>query len=251
MSGSGFETEVPLTEAPDYVTEFNGRLISRTDREWWYYTDVFPNLDIYEGRILDLGAGDAEFGHMINMLRQRAGLDVQAVRVDYGYSQLAPDYQGEAVAGDALHLPFPDEAFDTVVSHWMFGHLTLEECQLGLHEVFRVLKTGGNIHLAPIFEPNEEVLRRYQQFITHAPSLRSLYIKKPADFNSWTIEQQCALFSDLAPQMTYSFRSHTPEEWEAVLDRVQGQIEMWRADNRNAPQKALQLGRMATETTPA
>ena len=45
--------------------------------------------------------------------------------------------------GMAFELPYPDQSFDRVLSSLMFHHLTSENKQGTLKEIFRVLKPGG------------------------------------------------------------------------------------------------------------
>lgn len=47
----------------------------------------------------------------------------------------------EFIKADAAHLPFPDEAFDAVIS--MFTHTDFDDNARVLGEVFRVLRQGG------------------------------------------------------------------------------------------------------------
>jgi arsenite methyltransferase len=57
----------------------------------------------------------------------------------------------EVVTGDARSLPFPDQSFDVVVSHWVIHNLPLEaERNRALEEMQRVLRPGGQVILADI-----------------------------------------------------------------------------------------------------
>jgi demethylmenaquinone methyltransferase/2-methoxy-6-polyprenyl-1,4-benzoquinol methylase len=57
----------------------------------------------------------------------------------------------ENVEGDALALPFADSAFDAVTI--AFGLRNLESPVQGLHELFRVLKTGGALVILEFSRP--------------------------------------------------------------------------------------------------
>jgi ubiquinone/menaquinone biosynthesis C-methylase UbiE len=56
-------------------------------------------------------------------------------------------------------LPYPDGYFDRVLSSLLFHHLTLENKSRTLSEVFRVLKHGGEFHLADWGKPQNVVMR--------------------------------------------------------------------------------------------
>jgi arsenite methyltransferase len=57
----------------------------------------------------------------------------------------------EVMTGDARSLPFPDQSFDTIVSHWVIHNLpTQAERDRALEEMERVLRPGGQLILADI-----------------------------------------------------------------------------------------------------
>jgi arsenite methyltransferase len=57
----------------------------------------------------------------------------------------------EVATGDARSLPFPDQSFDIVVSHWVIHNLPSEsERDRALEEIERVLRPGGQLILADI-----------------------------------------------------------------------------------------------------
>jgi len=50
--------------------------------------------------------------------------------------------------GLSWRLPYPDGQFDRIVSSLFFHHLSWEDKQRTAREVFRVLKPGGELHVA-------------------------------------------------------------------------------------------------------
>jgi SAM-dependent methyltransferase len=104
-------------------------------------------------RVLDLGCGGGR--HTFAALRRGAqvvALDLDATELA-GVATLVAAMQlegevpaggaGSAVRGDALHLPFPDGAFDRVVASEVLEHLPDDAGALA--ELVRVLRPGGRL----------------------------------------------------------------------------------------------------------
>ncbi len=67
-----------------------------------------------------------------------------AVRFEQGYSN---------------HLPYPDESFDRIVSSLFFHHLSLPEKQETAREALRVLRPGGELHVADWGRASNRLMR--------------------------------------------------------------------------------------------
>jgi len=88
--------------------------------------------------ILDVATGTAD------LVEKFAGTAMR-VGVDFKIDHLLYMREGSAVrrvAGDALHLPFLDNAFEIVTSSHFFHHLTPEENKEMLQEALRVARRG-------------------------------------------------------------------------------------------------------------
>lgn len=88
--------------------------------------------------------------------RRVTGVDLSLEAVGYAHERFGGDGEGRFVCGDAVRLPFPDRAFDAVVSFETLEHIRaysrfLAECK-------RVLTDGGVIVCSTpnrrIFSPN-------------------------------------------------------------------------------------------------
>lgn len=108
-------------------------------------------------RVLDIGCGT---GNLVVAVRRRCpdvevvGLDPDARALDRARRKAARG--GLAVRldqGYAQELPYPDEAFDRVLSSLMFHHLGRAAKEGMLAEVRRVLRPGGLLVLADVGGP--------------------------------------------------------------------------------------------------
>jgi demethylmenaquinone methyltransferase/2-methoxy-6-polyprenyl-1,4-benzoquinol methylase len=117
-----------------------------------------------DARVLDLCCGTGDLTLALNRIRERALRDAGAHRVpiigcDFAQPMLErarkkARHQSHAavfVAGDALHLPFPDESFDLVTI--AFGFRNLTNYMDGLREIARVLKRGGRVGILEFSQP--------------------------------------------------------------------------------------------------
>lgn len=69
--------------------------------------------------------------------------------------------------GLAYQLPYPDQTFDRVLSSLLLHHLTTTDKQRTLQEVARVLRPGGELHVADIGVPKDFWARRTAWFTRH------------------------------------------------------------------------------------
>ena len=115
----------------------------------------YARLGVHPGdKVLDLGCGFGRHAY------QAARLDAQVVAFDFGADEVrnvqdtfgAMAVAGEldpvesrvgAVQGDALALPFPDDAFDRVIASEILEHLPDDEQAMA--ELARVLRPGGTM----------------------------------------------------------------------------------------------------------
>ncbi|MBI2852405.1 MAG: methyltransferase domain-containing protein [Chloroflexi bacterium] len=119
---------------------------------------------IKEGdRVLDLGCGTATLTVMIKQAQPGAevvGLDADPEVLRIGRSKAAKARVDIAFnLGTAFSLPYRDRSFDRVVSSLVFHHLSTENKRAAFSESVRVLRPGGELHVADFGKPHNTRMR--------------------------------------------------------------------------------------------
>ncbi len=131
-------------------------------------------LPVERSRLLDLGGGTGDLG--FEALRQHpttmpceADFTLEMLRVgqqraqaiDYSIAQSTIDWS----VADALNLPFPDHAFDAVVSGFLMRNVI--DVPRALSEQLRVLKPDGRIVILDTTRPRRSLLTPLIRFHMH------------------------------------------------------------------------------------
>jgi SAM-dependent methyltransferase len=147
----------------------------------------FDELGVQEGDLLlDMGCGAGR--HAFESFRRGA----RVVAFDYSAAELkdvaglfaAMREAGEAgtdagslavtTNGDALKLPFPDDAFDRIIASEVLEHVS--DDQQALHEIFRVLKPGGTLAATvPAWLPEQICWALSEEY--HAPFVEGGHVR--------------------------------------------------------------------------
>lgn len=113
-------------------------------------------------RVLDLGCGTATLTILIK--KMHPGAEVVGVDGDPEVLEIARSKAAGAGTditfdrGMAYQLPYPDNSFDRVLSSLMFHHLIRENKYKAMREVLRVLRPGGEFHLADLGKPHNPLM---------------------------------------------------------------------------------------------
>jgi ubiquinone/menaquinone biosynthesis C-methylase UbiE len=109
-------------------------------------------------RVLDLGCGTGTLTILIKQTHPEAeviGLDGDLAVLEIARSKanqagvnITLDY------GMAFQLPYPDNSFDRVLSSLVIHHLTTNNKQRAMFEIYRILRPGGELHIVDIGKPH-------------------------------------------------------------------------------------------------
>jgi ubiquinone/menaquinone biosynthesis C-methylase UbiE len=136
-----------------WLTAFYDPLVRWTLRESTFKRQLMKQAGIERGyRVLDLGCGTGTLALLIKSHHPKA--DVFGLDADPKVLEIAKAKAARAGLnvrfdhGMAFELPYPDAFFDRVISSLLFHHLTRENKERTLREVFRVLRPKGMLHVA-------------------------------------------------------------------------------------------------------
>ncbi len=147
-----------------WLTPYYDALVGLTTREQAFKRALIEQARIASGdHLLDLGCGT---GTLAIWLKQREP-SARVTGVDGDPAILAFAHTKAVAAGVSIKfehalahaLPFASATLDHAFSSLFFHHLTLEQKQLAVRELFRVLRPGGELHVADWGVPTGKVMR--------------------------------------------------------------------------------------------
>ncbi len=148
----------------DILTPLYDPLVRLTTRELTFKGRLLDEAGIGDtARILDVGCGT---GTLLLLMRHKLK-SLLAIGLDGDMNVLAiarskADRRKEKIAliqAFCFDMPFAECAFDRVFSSLMLHHLTRSEKIRTLEEIFRVLRPGGELHVADWGQPHNLLMR--------------------------------------------------------------------------------------------
>lgn len=110
-------------------------------------------------RVLDFGIGTATLSIMVK--QRYPSIRITGIDVDQKILQIAArkirierELDIELINYNGFDIPFPDEHIDRVISSLVFHHLSTQNKKAVLKEIYRVLKPGGELHIADFGKAN-------------------------------------------------------------------------------------------------
>ena len=147
-----------------WLTGLYDPVVRYTTREHRFKTALLVQANLHtDQRVLDLACGT---GTLAIMAKQRypslqvIGLDgdpaiLQRARLKAAKQQASIGFEH----GYATALPFADASFDRVLSSLFFHHLLPADKHQTFAEIYRVLRPGGELHIADWGRPSNPLMR--------------------------------------------------------------------------------------------
>lgn len=143
----------------DVLTPLYDPVLNWVFQEMRFKQQLVEQANIEAGqRVLDLGCGTGTLTMLIKQMYPDAevmGLDGDLTVLTIAHTKAAKtDMSLPLHAGMAFQLPYPDQIFDRVLTSLVLHHLTPENKQRTLHEVYRVLQPGGALYVLDFGKPH-------------------------------------------------------------------------------------------------
>lgn len=147
-----------------WLTPLYDPLVRWTVRESTFKRHMIEQARIKPGhRVLDLGCGTGTLTLLIKGLHPEAevvGLDADPRILRIARAKVARTGLDVTLdQGYSFELPYTDSSFDRVLSSLLLHHLTRENKERTLREVFRILRPGGELYLADWGKPQNRLMR--------------------------------------------------------------------------------------------
>jgi ubiquinone/menaquinone biosynthesis C-methylase UbiE len=153
---------VPALRFPA-LTRFYDPVVAATTREKTFRSLLLQQANVQPGqRVLDLGCGTGTFAVAVKQRQPEAevfGVDGDPDVLDR--ARRKAESAGTEVSfdhGRAEQLPYEDGSFDVVTSSLFFHHLDLLTKEQAASEIARVLRSGGELHVADWGPPGDPLM---------------------------------------------------------------------------------------------
>lgn len=136
-----------------WLTPLYDTITRVTSRELTVKQRLVYQASIEKGhRVLDVGCGTATLTILIKKIYPESdvfGLDSDSKVLEIAKAKIVKTGLDIVLdLGMAYELPYESESFDRVLSSLAFHHLTRKNKRQTLKEIFRVLRKGGELHIA-------------------------------------------------------------------------------------------------------
>ncbi len=148
----------------DWLTRFYDPILNLTMPEKKFKAALILQAGIEEHhKVLDFGCGSATLSMMAKQMSPNAkisGVDIDPNNIAIAKSKIS-EFQTDIHIDkyDGVVLPYEDNSYDRVISSLVFHHLNAGQKSNSLMEIKRVLKPGGELHIADWCKAKNMVMR--------------------------------------------------------------------------------------------
>ena len=161
--GTNNEQYIPALRY-NWLTHLYDPIIAVTTREKTFKKRLIKQADIQKGyEVIDIGSGTGTLALWIKQSEPEAeviGLDGDQKIVSI--AQQKSQDQGLSITFEqalSYDMSYSSNRFDRCLSSLFFHHLTLENKEKTFREMYRILKHGGEIHIADWGKPSNVLMR--------------------------------------------------------------------------------------------
>ena len=161
--GTNNEQYIPALRY-NWLTHLYDPIIAVTTREKTFKKKLIKQADLQKGyEVIDIGSGTGTLALWIKQSEPEAkviGLDGDPKILSI--AQRKSQDQGLSITFEqalSYDMPYSSNRFDRCLSSLFFHHLTLENKEKTFMEMYRILKYGGEIHIADWGKPSNVLMR--------------------------------------------------------------------------------------------
>ena len=153
-----------------WLTRFYDPILNLTMPEKQFKSELIKQAAIKPNHhVLDFGCGSATLSLMVKMMKPQTvirGVDVDAKNVEIAKRKIGNVHADIYIDKyDGVVLPYADNSFDRVISSLVFHHLDAGQKANSFTEIKRVLKPGGELHIADWGKPSNMAMRSAFYFV--------------------------------------------------------------------------------------
>ena len=148
----------------NWLTKYYDAIVSFTTREKTFKKRLIKYTDLkHNDEVLDIGSGTGTLAILIKESSPEANVtgldgDPEIIKIAENKSK-KNKLKISFKQGLSFDMPFKDKQFDQCFSSLFFHHLTTSNKQKTFNQAYRVLKKGGQLHIADWGKPSNKLMR--------------------------------------------------------------------------------------------